>query len=858
MRSLALLLFLYFAVPGSGQLVWDGLPFSTRTEFASLIVLVVLFLSSEFRRAFADTLSRIRFSGLFKPLLLLLCLTKLLTFAWSPLSAGFGACYRSIYEPLSDTKACEKSFESPFIQGHGSETARISRVDSVVDFGAHRYDWQLPFMNESLRFPVLWIERFPFNASYEARVNNPTNHTSYLPIRAIGGLAVRLNNRVVLRKTNYDRDFLSVLEVPPGRSIVRIDFQYRDDFESKLPDIPEAPPARGPYAQLKVGNLESPETLIAKSYVLVTGLATTALGSQSLGQIAVRGRDGVPIAFKDLNLLQTSEDDESIARKFNLEIQIPASSLQHSPLEVIVTVAGSERILARIENVANHPFDVRVTHVGVDGIDISAGLSVERNSITALRPGHLTEDPAFLQLLRWLLDLVSLFVIMALATIVGRSMGSRTFKVIAVTLLSWVVIHPIYDLLPRSLGGEQELVLPYLIIAGVLVAIHRSVCRNPIAFLLPISAVIASQKVFEHVYYNHPGEGNPWWGKLIYYWRDSDWYTNHGNARAVFVDSFLRGGESVFYVRTGPRYLLFGLQLLLGENDILIGLISSTVGFMVLGYLVAQFCSRHSSGASRVGAFAVSYIGLILLGDQIITAFAFLVTSEYTTWIGLMGIVGFLLLPRKESRTWVTSSISALAAVLIHFRPNILFVSLALLPLVLLKIDRVKTQEATKQFVWAMVSFSVIVPLSLIHNLYYGGRFVPFTENQAQTVADHKKFFWLEIWSQLGFERALATIWEQTRFIMYWGRPGDPNLSIFFWGTQLLLVLVLVSRLRRGQFLRIQTLAALLPVTYVFPMLSYYLTSYYPRHLVTGGILCLSSALLAWPTSVTGNPTTTN
>ncbi|MFM8507643.1 MAG: hypothetical protein ACKOBR_08140, partial [Actinomycetota bacterium] len=41
MKSLAFLVFLFLAVPGSGQLAWDGIPFSTRIEFATLVLFLL-------------------------------------------------------------------------------------------------------------------------------------------------------------------------------------------------------------------------------------------------------------------------------------------------------------------------------------------------------------------------------------------------------------------------------------------------------------------------------------------------------------------------------------------------------------------------------------------------------------------------------------------------------------------------------------------------------------------------------------------------------------------------------------------------------------------------------------------------
>jgi hypothetical protein len=82
---------------------------------------------------------------------------------------------------------------------------------------------------------------------------------------------------------------------------------------------------------------------------------------------------------------------------------------------------------------------------------------------------------------------------------------------------------------------------------------------------------------------------------------------------------------------------------------------------------------------------------------------------------------------------------------------------------------------------------------------------------------------------------------------MYWGIPNDPSYAIIFWGSQLLLILALAWRACLKSILRPMTLAALLPLTYVIPMLKFQFTSYYPRFIVAASLLCLVSALLIWP-----------
>ncbi|MFM7082463.1 MAG: hypothetical protein ACKOYI_11005, partial [Actinomycetota bacterium] len=267
MKSLAFVVFLFLVVPGSGRLVFDGLPLSTRAEFAALVLSVVVFFSQEFRRGMRELLERFRWSGFVKPAIVVLCGLKFFSFAWSPLDAGFGACYRSLYAPLEDVSACEKSYEAPFIEGHGLQYAKISRTDRVVDFGGAPYDWSLPFMNEYPRLGQAWLNRFPFSAVYSARVSSAGER--FVPVRAIGEVSVSVDGREVASVVNYDRHFLSVVALPRIATDLRVEFSYSDLY-GKDDSEDDSVVIRGPYAQLKIGEPMTATELLAVSRVLFT------------------------------------------------------------------------------------------------------------------------------------------------------------------------------------------------------------------------------------------------------------------------------------------------------------------------------------------------------------------------------------------------------------------------------------------------------------------------------------------------------------------------------------------------------------------------------------------------------------
>ena len=116
-RRTWILWFTLLAIPGSGFLRFDGLPFSSKTEVSVLAASILILSSSSFRAKTKSLLSTQNKSfGLWvNTALTFLILLKFLSFVIAPLGDGFEACYRSIYNPPADAVLCEQSFETPFI-----------------------------------------------------------------------------------------------------------------------------------------------------------------------------------------------------------------------------------------------------------------------------------------------------------------------------------------------------------------------------------------------------------------------------------------------------------------------------------------------------------------------------------------------------------------------------------------------------------------------------------------------------------------------------------------------------------------------------------------------------------------------
>ncbi|MFM8505579.1 MAG: hypothetical protein ACKOBB_11170, partial [Acidimicrobiaceae bacterium] len=116
-RRTWILWFTLLAVPGSGFLRFDGLPFSSKTEVSVLAASVLILSSSSFRAKIKSLLATQNnsFGKWVNTALTFLILLKFLSFVIAPLGDGFEACYRSIYNPPADSVLCEQSFETPFM-----------------------------------------------------------------------------------------------------------------------------------------------------------------------------------------------------------------------------------------------------------------------------------------------------------------------------------------------------------------------------------------------------------------------------------------------------------------------------------------------------------------------------------------------------------------------------------------------------------------------------------------------------------------------------------------------------------------------------------------------------------------------
>lgn len=851
MKTLAILVFLLLAAPGSGRLLWNGIPFSSPFEFASLILFVIAIFHARVRDRARTAISAARWQGALKPVIALLVVVKVLTFAWSPFGNGFDACYRSLYYPLEDPGACEKSYEGPFLRRSDLGLDNTTRTDRTVDFGVSLHDWNLPFMNEFPRLSESWMFRFPFSVQYGALVTNTSKEQSFLPILSIGKMSAKVGNSSV-DVDDYELPRLSVLTIDPGTQELAIAYEYRDTESTTPPE--EAPVPRGPYASLKVGEPISSSQLLDVAHVRVRGWAFDDVLKQVPESVKVRSAGSGGETRFDLTERPDVADyfNNSNLAVSGFDFIVPFREVANGPLRILAEFGDSERLLGSIAiDVADPSTPPRVNITPEAGVaaELRASVGADRSDFSAYAPPARGEPSLVLTSLLTLLNLVTGVLLGWMLFILGRLHYRDVVPAIGMAAAAFGLLRLGREA-PTLFGSPTT--LPLVLISLLIVTVATFMKRHSLLTYLPTAAVLAHDAVFDLLnrFYLSPGE--KWWGRLLYFSRDSDWYTIQGNARNLFVTGSLQAGEAVFWYNAGPRYLAFAARVLLGENDILIGLIVTTLAFFALVVLVVRFASSDQNLARALVGVIVIAVTSWLFFDGVIAIFGLVGSSEYPTWIGLLAISSFVVVTKSESRPWLMVTMTVALAYFIQARHNQAFALALLLLVLIMLVDRSNSSRAISTISIMVVTFATGSTLSLLHNLYYGESFVVFSANASINEA----FSWLDV---LGINPGNATsqdVWNQLRTMMYWNEATNWRYAAAFWTSQALWIAVVLLRVRNSVVRRIESLFLLIPLGYALPMLKFQMDSYFPRHLVAINLSLLCAAMMAWPRTSLNSPET--
>lgn len=835
-----ILWFVFLAVPGSGFLRFDGIPFSSKTEFVVLAVFIFGALLPAVRLALKNFVeARDGLNGQLATLILACAIViKLFTFVLLPLGEGFEACYRSIYAPLASGK-CEKSFEAPFLNNDLINVqGSITRMEPTINFGslisklsltgASATSWRLPFANDFPRLSAPWLDRLPFTAKFGTMVNAETR--SLIPIEYSGELSVDVDGKKYAG-TSYLAVSTLWVPIPAGENTVRISYKYADLEATEVPDV--APQAKGPWAHLFVGK--------AIPFNQIGDNITIQVSGWTFNQLLSRTSPAIELVTSSNKVLATTPtfSRPDVAKQFQnsrfdqsgFSLQSDLSTLNVGPNLFNLRTSDTKVTIGKV-SIALWPLTGKIyaSYTPANSIEqVSSldSLNVSQRDRTPLTATSMI-NPSRAQ--HALLLLADGFVLLPLISILSLLLAQlikrkRDLPVVILGITCSVILATFALPIPSALAGIPLLTTSALSITSLLILLRKKPSALVLASLVPLM-ILVSKAILSINRQNNGLLDAPWWHFPLWYGRGGDWFVTQGYARTIFVENSLRGGENLFYFQPGVRYFVFLQHLLLGENDILLQMLVA-IGLLALIVFVARnllFTTTDMPRKVAVYLFVAVACSMVMSVEMI--GFAVVQASEYPTWMLTLLIFGYIMNGNLKPRSAI--ALSALCAFIPQFRPNQIFGALCLFIILQFEIAEGTTKLQILHRIRMVIVFGVVLSLSLFHNLYYAASFTLFSASGTLN-ADFTFVELIHIFNDSEFRSFVV---DKLRIALWWRNVGLNTTQLSFWTFQIIWLLALI----RAVFVRSTSLriwiALSLPFAYLVPLLPYKYESYWPRHIV--------------------------
>ncbi len=835
-----ILCFVFLAVPGSGFLKFDGIPFSSKTEFVVLAVFIIGALLPAVRLALKNFVqARDGLNGQLATLILACAIViKLFTFVLLPLGEGFEACYRSIYAPLTSGK-CEKSFEAPFLNNDLINVqGSITRMEPTINFGslisklsltgASATSWRLPFANDFPRLSAPWLDRLPFTTKFGTMVNAETR--SLIPIEYTGELSVDVDGKKYAG-TSYLAVSTLWVPIPAGENTIRISYKYADLEATEVPDV--APPVKGPWAHLFVGKVIPFNQIGDNITIQVSGWTFNQLLSRTSPAIELVTSSNKVLATTPTfsrpdvtKQFQNSRFDQS-----GFSLQADLSTLTVGPNLFNLRTSDTKVTIGKV-SIALWPLTgtIYASYAPMNSVEqVSSldSLNVSQRDRTPLTATSMV-NPSRAQ--HALLLLVDGFVLLPLISILSLLLAQlvkrkRDLPLVILSITCSAILATFTLPVPSALAGIPLLTTSALSITSLLILLRKKPSALVLASLIPLM-ILVSKAILSVNRQNNGLLDAPWWHFPFWYGRGGDWFVTQGYARTIFVENSLRGGENLFYFQPGVRYFVFLQHLLLGENDILLQMLIA-IALLALIVIVARnllFTTTDMPRKVAVYLFVAVACSMVMSVEMI--GFAVVQASEYPTWILTFLILGTAMNGNLKPRSAI--ALSALCAFIPQFRPNQIFGALCLFIILQFEIAEGTTKLQILHRVRMVIVFGVVLSLSLFHNLYYAASFTLFSASGTLN-ADFTFVELIHIFNDSEFRNFVV---DKLRIALWWRNVGLNTTQLSFWTFQIIWLLALI----RAVFVRSTSLriwiALSLPFAYLVPLLPYKYESYWPRHIV--------------------------
>jgi len=842
-------------LPASPALIFDGLPFGHPLEVLAFLVFLVFLSSKVAKRRLRHWLSQ-RATSAVSLCLLVLLLLKLFSFFRFPIGDNFEVCLKSIYRPTNER--CEKSFDYLFHSNDGvNAQGDISRVDNKVMFrntlndessllGASHSTWNLPFQNEFPRFGELWMDRLPFTALIGAVIHSDAD--GLIPVEFIGTLRAQVGaNTLADEELHYRR--LAFIPINRGLHELKVEYSFSDSQAQDVPD--SAPPPRGPYAHLVLGAPVKAETPF-KMNLHIRGYAGTTDSRDAIEQIVVRSENSDLATRQEPrpDVVSTFADEGFEGEGFQLSLAVETGLSDLKPMTVIVRLAnGTERVIGLVSppDISRSFSGPQVTNVSnlslISGVDAWYASSDELQPLTAT---HRIGPSALAHLSMRLIDGFLLLSVSLLLLLVFPHRGQlrpwlgATSAALGIWLLTqlpqWLQDAPLVAIFSQPVVVATLLLFPLLWMQR-----RRDL---PYLWYLALSSALVGSSAALTAFRDFTGLGKaPWWGFMIFRDRAMDWFVFQGYAYQILTQQSLRGGEGLYYFMPGARYVVFLSHILLGNNDVLIGMVvlSSFIGVTLwtVSRLLTLLDRTHLNFAF-VLLFGIAAVSIAC--SQLSIQLAISSSSETFAWLMLLSASLLAFEKWGDQNSLLRGMILGLV---VFLRPNYLLVSAGLLIGLLLTThtwaSAPKTLARFTSRTWSVLGFVMTASLALVHNVYYAESFVFFTNlaDPAQTVFPPGEIL------KLITDGAIRNhVLNRFRDFFYWRLSGLGTFQTASWISQLLFAAVIWRTIRARQLTFGHLLLLATPFLYVISSAPFGIMTIPERQFTAATYAFLLSSLL--------------
>ena len=215
----------------------------------------------------------------------------------------------------------------------------------------------------------------------------------------------------------------------------------------------------------------------------------------------------------------------------------------------------------------------------------------------------------------------------------------------------------------------------------------------------------------------------------------------------------------------------------------------------------------------------------VIFTEQLFLTFALAPSSEYTTWILIF--ISFGLIIRGNISQQIAIGATILAGLTSQFRPNQAVGALFLFLLIQSDLELRDNSRRVLDRIQLLIVFAVTSSLSLIHNIYFGGQFLIFSN----TGPLNSNFSYSSLLNVFSDDGARAIFLSKVGFYFNYGLSQTP-LSICFWIFDSFWLLAVAQTIWIKNVKFRTWIVLTFPLAYLVPQIPYEVSSYYPRHIV--------------------------